>query len=123
MTATNDLTAQALSSAYRQKQLSPVEVVRAALARIEAWEGRINAIYVVDAAGALGLLKNPGGFGELLGLQAVPEQKLGVTHDGGERIIELVSDTGNELAERGHFFRLDHLLGNILSGGDLRGGD
>jgi Asp-tRNA(Asn)/Glu-tRNA(Gln) amidotransferase A subunit family amidase len=53
MTAVNDLTAQALSSAYREKQLSPVEVARAALARIEAWEGRINAIYVVDAAGAL----------------------------------------------------------------------
>jgi hypothetical protein len=32
---------------------SPVEVTRAALARIEAWEKKINAMYVVDAAGAL----------------------------------------------------------------------
>jgi Asp-tRNA(Asn)/Glu-tRNA(Gln) amidotransferase A subunit family amidase len=48
-----DLTAQALSSAYRAKQLSPVEVTRAALARITAWETKINAMFVVDEAGAL----------------------------------------------------------------------
>jgi aspartyl-tRNA(Asn)/glutamyl-tRNA(Gln) amidotransferase subunit A len=53
MTAIHDLSANALSSAYRTRSLSPVEAVRAALARIEAWEGRINAMYVVDAAGAL----------------------------------------------------------------------
>ena len=49
----HDLTAQALSAAYRTKQLSPVEVTRAALARIAAWETKINAMYVIDAAGAL----------------------------------------------------------------------
>ena len=54
MTPICDLTAQALSSAYRTKQLSPVEVTRAALARIAAWETKINAMYVVDEAGALG---------------------------------------------------------------------
>src|SRR5262245_56650634 len=49
----HNLTAQALSAAYRAKQLSPVEVTRAALARIAAWETKINAMYVIDAAGAL----------------------------------------------------------------------
>ncbi|HMA71509.1 MAG TPA: amidase [Xanthobacteraceae bacterium] len=53
MTAIHDLTALALSSAYRAKQLSPVEVARAVLARIAAWETKINAMYVVDEAGAL----------------------------------------------------------------------
>jgi aspartyl-tRNA(Asn)/glutamyl-tRNA(Gln) amidotransferase subunit A len=53
MTTIHDLTAQACSSAYATKQLSPVEVTRAALARIEVWEKKINAMYVVDAAGAL----------------------------------------------------------------------
>jgi aspartyl-tRNA(Asn)/glutamyl-tRNA(Gln) amidotransferase subunit A len=53
MTAIHDLTAQALSSAYRAGQLSPVELVRAALGRIAAWEPKINAMYVVDEAGAL----------------------------------------------------------------------
>src|SRR5580704_16340232 len=52
MTAIHNLTAQALSSAYRAKQLSPVEVARAALARIAAWETKINAMYVIDEAGA-----------------------------------------------------------------------
>jgi hypothetical protein len=50
---TYDLTASALSSAYRGKELSPVEVAHAALARIEAWENKINAMYVIDAAGTL----------------------------------------------------------------------
>ncbi len=53
MTSIHDLTARALSSAYRAGQLSPVEVARAALARIAAWERKINAMYVVDEAGAL----------------------------------------------------------------------
>ncbi len=53
MTSIHDLTARALSSAYRAGQLSPVEVARAALARISAWERKINAMYVVDEAGAL----------------------------------------------------------------------
>lgn len=53
MTAIHDLTAQALSSAYRAKQLSPVEATQAALARIAAWETKINAMYIVDEASAL----------------------------------------------------------------------
>jgi Asp-tRNA(Asn)/Glu-tRNA(Gln) amidotransferase A subunit family amidase len=53
MNALHDVTACALSSAYRGGELSPVEVARAALARIEAWEKKINAMYVVDVEGAL----------------------------------------------------------------------
>jgi aspartyl-tRNA(Asn)/glutamyl-tRNA(Gln) amidotransferase subunit A len=53
MTRIHDLTAQALSSAYRAKELSPVEVAKAALARVAAWEKKINAMYAVDEAGAL----------------------------------------------------------------------
>ena len=51
--ATHELTASALSSAYCRKELSPVEVAHSALARVEAWENKINAMYVIDAAGAL----------------------------------------------------------------------
>ena len=53
MTALHDLTAADLSSAYRARELSPVEVTRAALARIEAWESKINAMYLVWADAAL----------------------------------------------------------------------
>jgi aspartyl-tRNA(Asn)/glutamyl-tRNA(Gln) amidotransferase subunit A len=53
MNPIHGLTAQALSSAYRAKQLSPVEVTRAALARIATWDTKINAMYVVGEAGAL----------------------------------------------------------------------
>lgn len=53
MTAIHNLTAQALSSAYRSRELSPVEVMQAALARIPQWEPKINAMYVIDAEGAV----------------------------------------------------------------------
>jgi aspartyl-tRNA(Asn)/glutamyl-tRNA(Gln) amidotransferase subunit A len=53
MTALHDLSAAALSSAFRARQLSPVEVTRAALARIDVWEAAINAMYIVDADTAL----------------------------------------------------------------------
>jgi len=48
-----DLTALELSRAYQAKQLSPVEVTRAVLARIEIWEPKLNAMYIIDADGAL----------------------------------------------------------------------
>src|SRR5262249_43893315 len=51
------------SAAYRAKQLSPVEVTRAALARIAAWETKINAMYVIDAAGAPAPAPAAGGRG------------------------------------------------------------
>jgi len=53
MPALHDLSADALSTAYRSRQLSPVEVTRAVLDRIEAWEPKIHAMYVIDAVGAL----------------------------------------------------------------------
>jgi Asp-tRNA(Asn)/Glu-tRNA(Gln) amidotransferase A subunit family amidase len=53
MTALHDLSAHALSAAYRTRQLSPVEVTRAVLARIAVWEDKINAMYLVDARRAL----------------------------------------------------------------------
>ncbi len=53
MTAIHNLTAVALASAYKARDLSPVEVAQAALARIPAWEPKINAMYIVDAEGAL----------------------------------------------------------------------
>src|SRR5579871_3897747 len=55
MTALHDLSAQELGAAYRAKDLSPVEVTRAALARIEAWEPKINAMYIVDTDGAVAM--------------------------------------------------------------------
>jgi aspartyl-tRNA(Asn)/glutamyl-tRNA(Gln) amidotransferase subunit A len=53
MTALHDLSAEAVSKAYRSGELSPVEVTRAALARIDAWEGKLNAMYIVSAEDAL----------------------------------------------------------------------
>jgi len=55
MIAPHDLSAHELSTAYRTRRLSPVEVTRAVLSRIDAWEKRINAMYVIDAAGALAM--------------------------------------------------------------------
>jgi aspartyl-tRNA(Asn)/glutamyl-tRNA(Gln) amidotransferase subunit A len=55
MSALHDLSAHELSAAYRTRKLSPVEVTRAALARIEAWEPSINAMYVVNAKRALAM--------------------------------------------------------------------
>lgn len=48
-----DLSAQELSQAYAARKLSPVEVTRAVLARIDAWEPRINAMYRVHREAAL----------------------------------------------------------------------
>jgi aspartyl-tRNA(Asn)/glutamyl-tRNA(Gln) amidotransferase subunit A len=53
MTDLHDLSASDLTQAYRARRLSPVETTRAALARVEAWEGKINAMYILDDDGAL----------------------------------------------------------------------
>lgn len=47
------LSLHAMLAAYRSRELSPVEVVRASLDRIEAVNPSINAIYHVEAADAL----------------------------------------------------------------------
>jgi Asp-tRNA(Asn)/Glu-tRNA(Gln) amidotransferase A subunit family amidase len=48
-----DFTALELSHAYRAKELSPVEVTRAVLTRIETWEPKLNAMFIIDADRAL----------------------------------------------------------------------
>jgi aspartyl-tRNA(Asn)/glutamyl-tRNA(Gln) amidotransferase subunit A len=53
MTSLHDVSAYELSRAYRARRLSPVEATRAVLARMDMWENKINAMYVIDAAGAL----------------------------------------------------------------------
>src|SRR4030081_2501475 len=45
MTAIHDLSAGELLAAYKTKKLSPVEAV---IARIEAWEPRLKALYAPD---------------------------------------------------------------------------
>lgn len=57
MTDLHDLTAHELWMGYRTGRISPVETTRAALTRIEAWEPKINAMYITDAAGALAQAK------------------------------------------------------------------
>ncbi|HEY6180054.1 MAG TPA: amidase family protein, partial [Kofleriaceae bacterium] len=53
MAALHELSAHQLASAYATRELSPVEVVRAALARIDAWEPKINAMYRIARDTAL----------------------------------------------------------------------
>jgi Asp-tRNA(Asn)/Glu-tRNA(Gln) amidotransferase A subunit family amidase len=53
MTSLHDVSAYELSRAYRTRRLSPVEATRAALARMDMWESKINAMYVIEADGAL----------------------------------------------------------------------
>lgn len=52
-TELHNLTAVELSDAYRTRELSPVEVTRDVLARIEACEPKLNAMYIIDAERAL----------------------------------------------------------------------
>ena len=54
MPAIHELGARELGAAYARGELSPVEVARASLARIESWEPRINAMYRVLHDAALG---------------------------------------------------------------------
>jgi aspartyl-tRNA(Asn)/glutamyl-tRNA(Gln) amidotransferase subunit A len=47
------MSAEELTAAYRKKELSPVEAATAVLARIAAWEPKINAMFLIDREGAL----------------------------------------------------------------------
>ena len=49
MSELHELSAVELLAAYRSKQLSPVEVTRAVLDRIAAWEPHLHATYALDA--------------------------------------------------------------------------
>lgn len=53
MSRAHELTARQMTDAFRRRELSPVEVAQSLLARIEAWEPRINAMYLVTAELAL----------------------------------------------------------------------
>jgi len=53
MAALHELSAHDLVTAYATRELSPLEVTRAALARIDAWEPKINAMYRVARDAAL----------------------------------------------------------------------
>jgi aspartyl-tRNA(Asn)/glutamyl-tRNA(Gln) amidotransferase subunit A len=53
MAGVSYLTAAQLARAYSRAEASPVEVARELLARIEAWEPRINAMYRVQREAAL----------------------------------------------------------------------
>src|SRR5262245_14732871 len=52
-TAIHNLSAEELTAHFRSGKLSPVEVAKAVLARIERYEPKLNAMYIVDAQGAL----------------------------------------------------------------------
>ena len=53
MAAIHERSAAQLSAAYASGELSPVQVARALLDRIDAWEPRINAMYRVQRDAAL----------------------------------------------------------------------
>jgi aspartyl-tRNA(Asn)/glutamyl-tRNA(Gln) amidotransferase subunit A len=53
MAAIHERSAADLARAFAGAELSPLEVTRVLLARIAAWEPRINAMYRVDSEGAL----------------------------------------------------------------------
>lgn len=52
MAALHELSALDLAARFADRSVSPVEAVEAALARIAAWEPRLNAMYRVDGEGA-----------------------------------------------------------------------
>jgi aspartyl-tRNA(Asn)/glutamyl-tRNA(Gln) amidotransferase subunit A len=75
MSSIHDLSAAELLAAYRCKQLSPVEVVRAVLANIERWEPQLKATYALDAEGAMAMARTSEARwmkGEALALDGVP---------------------------------------------------
>src|SRR4029453_3240347 len=49
----HELSAAELLDLYRRKAASPVEATQAVLARIEAWEPHLKALYALDAESAL----------------------------------------------------------------------
>jgi len=53
MASIQDLTALQVAAQYADGTLSPVDVARACLAHIDAWEPKLNAMYRIDREGAL----------------------------------------------------------------------
>ncbi len=52
MTSIHDMTAVELLAAYKSKKLSPVEAVDGVIARIDAWEPKLKALYAPDFGSA-----------------------------------------------------------------------
>src|SRR5208337_1299069 len=77
-----------------------------------------------DAGGAAGLTMSHFelAFGAIVDALAIAKQ-FANAENCGERIIELVSDTGEHLAHGGEFFRLDELLFEALEFGNVATGD
>ena len=64
-----------------------------------------------DAMSALRLLvKLFGVFDSLRAHLAAGAEQLAVAENGGERIVEFVSDAGNQLSDGGHFFAVQKLF-------------
>src|SRR6187401_1456416 len=57
MAAMHDLDALQVAAQYASGALSPADVARACLERIDAWEPRLNAMYRIDRDGALAAAK------------------------------------------------------------------
>jgi aspartyl-tRNA(Asn)/glutamyl-tRNA(Gln) amidotransferase subunit A len=57
MAATHEMDAIQVAAQYARGALSPVDVARACLERIDAWEPRLNAMYRIDREGALAQAK------------------------------------------------------------------
>ena len=55
--------------------------------------------------------------------QLVLEQQLGEGGDAGERIIELVRDAGDELADGGQLFRASEVVGDLALLGEISDAD
>ena len=48
MSGEHELSGTELANRFRRGELSPVEALRALLARIDAWEPKLNAMYRLD---------------------------------------------------------------------------
>ena len=57
MTKIHDMTATEMLAAFKSKKLSPVEAVDGVIARIEAWEPKLKALYAPDFGNARKLAK------------------------------------------------------------------
>ena len=57
MAALHDLSAAELGAAYRQRELSPVEVAQDVIAHIARWEPQLCATYAYDPEGALAMAR------------------------------------------------------------------
>ena len=72
MTAIQDMSAGELLAAYKAKKLSPVEAVDAIIARIEAWEPKLKALYAPDFEGARKMMRTMMGGKRMPGMMKMP---------------------------------------------------